>query len=105
MTPVNESKSLEYQANVFADGSALVIPTGFGSTRFFSRGMRPTGTAVAEGTGADGLPSSCVGAAGHKLLIVSGELQWWNCKTIGPELAATMDIDTDCTGFNKHLFD
>ncbi len=104
-THVNSDTNLNWQANLFYDGSVIMqVKTSAGSpgTLFFSRNEVPEHYAVGFGPGytLDGC-----GWNDGILLIESGYLKRYTCAAgTTPELASTFSLSS-CTGFNKSLFE
>lgn len=102
--------NLTYDAVMFLDGSVLVSGTrDANETRFFERSDTDRVHARLRSGGYGSPPGACGGPTNY-VEINSGVLEFYSCSGGSPasyvhHSAADRDLTTDCTGFNKHLFD
>jgi len=102
--PTN-GRSYVYDALMFLDGSVLVSVThGHRDSRFYERSNVARAHAQVAPAG---YATDCAGPA-TVIEINSGSLEFIDC-TGGPPQVYTVthsvDLDTECSGFNKSLFD
>ena len=106
--------AFDYDALMFLDGSVLASFVGHIS----GAGTPTSGSAFYERSDAERTHAAirfrpgpyCSGAwYGDRYTIIGGELKWLKMDTSPPcsdfSPNATLDLETDCTGFNKSLFD
>lgn len=101
-TPGTCGTSINYWALMFLDGS--VLAQGNRATAFYERSEANKDNAIVPLTPEQTL---CGGPGAEYFAIESGSLNLYMCSGSPPThiIDETLDIGTDCSGFNKSLFD